>query len=193
MNVRLPLVSVAVVLASVAASQVPGLGDLLLYDRVAIQQGELWRLLSGHLVHFTTSHLLMDGVVFAIAGALIERQRGAQVALLYLAMALVIGIGLWVLEPGLARFGGLSGLGYGALCYWAMNAADGRSRFTVLPALMLIGLLLKISIDFRWPSALPSLMGPQPFVAVPLSHLIGVLTAIALYVTTTKENHNEAV
>lgn len=193
MNVRLPLVTLAVVMASVAATQVPALGELLLYDRVAIQQGEVWRLVSGHLVHFTPTHLMGDAFVFGVVGALIERRRGGQVAVLYLAMAVVIGIGLFVLESGLARFGGLSGLGYGAIFYWALDAADGRSRHTVLPVLMLVGVLLKISIDFRWPSALPSWVEPQPFVSVPLSHLIGVLTASALFIATTKENHNDAV
>ena len=193
MNARLPIITLAVVLASLGATLSPLAVDLLVYDRQGILQGELWRLLSGHLVHFSRSHLAGDVVVFGVVGGLIERRRGLRVGVLYLVMAAVIGIGMLVLKPDLAQFGGLSGLGYGAICYLALHAQTANSQNTLFPALMLIGLLLKISIDFRCPSLLPSWGEAQPFVTVPLSHLIGVLTASALFVATIEENDHDSV
>ena len=38
----------------------------LVYDRTALVHGELWRLWTGHLVHFSNSHLLLDTFVSAI-------------------------------------------------------------------------------------------------------------------------------
>src|SRR4051812_25687175 len=44
----------------------PGFKAWLIYDRAAILHGELWRLWTGHLVHFSNSHLLLDASVCGI-------------------------------------------------------------------------------------------------------------------------------
>lgn len=39
-------------------------GELLQYDRQAIADGQLWRVVTGHLVHIGLEHLAWDAAVF---------------------------------------------------------------------------------------------------------------------------------
>jgi rhomboid family GlyGly-CTERM serine protease len=42
------------------------------YDRVSLQDGEYWRLISGHLVHLSWAHLWPNLAALAVIGALFE-------------------------------------------------------------------------------------------------------------------------
>lgn len=189
MRTRWPLCTLVVLSMSVLASFWPAATEMLVYDRQAIQVGEVWRLLSGHLVHFSLSHLVGDLLVFGVAGYLIERQLGRQVGWLYLAMDTAIGSALWVLDPALVRFGGLSGLAYGNVFYVAASMAHRRTPASPAAGALLIVLLLKIVRDFSEPASILDALS-QPFVTVPLSHLVGVLMAGTFFIITTKENHH---
>ncbi|HEX9171332.1 MAG TPA: rhomboid family intramembrane serine protease, partial [Telluria sp.] len=46
------------------------------FDRSAIPAGQLWRLWSGHLVHFSVPHALGDALVLLAAGLSVERALG---------------------------------------------------------------------------------------------------------------------
>ena len=58
---------------------------VLLYDRGAILGGEIWRLITGPLVHFSGDHLFFNALLFAAAGFLIERRHTLLFAHLCLA------------------------------------------------------------------------------------------------------------
>lgn len=79
-------------------------------DRDALAAGEVWRLWTGHLAHFSVSHLLVDAVVFALlAGAL--RHAGEQTfgRVLFLGAA-ALSTSLLCCDASLAHYGGLSGI-----------------------------------------------------------------------------------
>ena len=42
------------------------------YDREKILDGELWRMFTGHLVHWNGSHLIWDLLVFVACGGLLD-------------------------------------------------------------------------------------------------------------------------
>ena len=44
--------------------------SLFIYDSQLIQQGEYWRLLTGHLLHTNTAHLLLNGAAIILLWAL---------------------------------------------------------------------------------------------------------------------------
>jgi hypothetical protein len=88
-----------------------------------------------------------------------------------------IGIGLFLFDSALARFGGLSGLAYGCTAYLALLVIQCRSRAKVYAWGILIALVLKILADLIEPTPVIELFGAQAFVGVPLSHLIGVQIA----------------
>lgn len=77
--------------------------------------GELWRLWSGHWVHFSTSHLLWNLAVLLAAGAWLEHVRPGLLLRHTLVAAPLISLAILAAEPGLQTYGGLSGLATGVV------------------------------------------------------------------------------
>ncbi len=85
------------------------------YDRIAIGQGEWWRLISGHWVHSDLEHAVWDIGALLILGLLFEsRLKGAFFSVLLLG-TLGIDLWLWMAVPSLTYYCGLSGILNGLL------------------------------------------------------------------------------
>jgi rhomboid family GlyGly-CTERM serine protease len=83
----------------------------LAWERAAVLHGELWRLWTGHLVHYSLSHAAADALVLVAMGLLAEPLVGSpRFAMLLGAGAFVLSLGLLALAPGLHEFRGASGL-----------------------------------------------------------------------------------
>jgi rhomboid family GlyGly-CTERM serine protease len=83
----------------------------LAWERGAVLHGELWRLWTGHLVHYSLSHAAADTLVLVAMGLLAEPLVGSRrFAMLLGASAFVLSLGLLALAPGLHEFRGASGL-----------------------------------------------------------------------------------
>lgn len=88
------------------------LGAGLAWERTGILHGELWRLWSGHLVHYSISHAAADTLVLLAMGLYAEPLVGSRRFGLVLAgAALVLSLGLLALVPGLQEYRGASALG----------------------------------------------------------------------------------
>ena len=106
--VRAPLVSFAVLALSALGLLVPHAFEL---TRPEIQNGQLWRLLTGHLTHYSGFHFAVDAGTFLVLGWIVEVQIGSGRWLgLLTASALAISVAFLVFEPGLDVYRGLSGL-----------------------------------------------------------------------------------
>lgn len=116
------------------------LGDrafaLLSLTRSQINQGELWRLVTGNFVHFDWAHCLMNLAAFLLAAyALLGSLSLLKLNGLLLWCSLVVGAGIYLLNPEYTTYAGLSGLIHGliiaGLCYsrdhplWLRGAALG--------------------------------------------------------------------
>lgn len=96
--------------------------QLLRYDREAVLQGEYWRLITAHLVHLNTWHLLLNaGGVALIAGLFKGDYSWRGWLLIVLLSALAIDIDLVFWEPQIAWYVGLSGVLHGALVGGAVS------------------------------------------------------------------------
>ena len=119
---RLALAVIAVV-AVCAALQSAGLVPVLRYDRTALGSGELWRLLSGNLVHLGTAHLALNAAGLALVALLVGRLLPLWAwGLVLLLCALAVGAGLWAFAPGVGWYVGLSGVLHGLLAAGAAHA-----------------------------------------------------------------------
>jgi rhomboid family GlyGly-CTERM serine protease len=86
----------------------------LRYDREAVMGGQLWRVLTSHLLHLSWAHLLLNAVGLALLTALLgKQQRASDWWLATFFSALAIGVGLMRFSPGLHWYVGLSGVLHG--------------------------------------------------------------------------------
>ncbi len=83
----------------------------LAFDRQAILAGELWRLWSGHLVHFSMQHAAADTAVLLILGMVAESKWGSSwMARALCGSALFISLTLLLIAPALLEYRGASAL-----------------------------------------------------------------------------------
>ncbi len=152
--------------ASVAASTVPGWGPALRFSRQHILDGEWWRLISGHFMHWDSPHLIVN----LLAAAAIWHYAGPAVrSATWLASAVVSalasGLGLLLLTPWI-HYGGLSGVLHGLL----LTAALARCGGEWLARWVLAAALAKIAWE-QWQGPLAASLISVP-VAVD-AHLYG--------------------
>src|SRR5580692_5128194 len=114
---RLPVVTMLVVGGALLVAVFPGWASWLVYDRAAICSGEIWRMFTGHWIHFSSSHLVYDLLALGVAGWIIEAKGLPHFAPLCLIAPWLISAALLVLEPHLEVFGGLSALATTAIVY----------------------------------------------------------------------------
>jgi rhomboid family GlyGly-CTERM serine protease len=144
--------------------------ELLRYERTAVLQGQYWRLLTGHLVHGSGQHLLLNAVGLGLIAALFPREYSLRAWLLILGSSVVaIDLGFVFLEPQLQWYVGLSGVLHGALAAGAI----GWWRHETRPlALGLTAVLVGKLAWEQWHGALP-LSGDMPVVVD--AHLYGAI------------------
>jgi len=94
--------------------QAAGLAPELRWQRSLIEAGQWWRVLTGSLVHLGWSHLAMDLAGLALIWALFGPLLSAwQWTVAFVTSALAVGLGLYLFEPQLAWYVGLSGALHG--------------------------------------------------------------------------------
>ncbi|WP_368735498.1 rhombosortase [Ralstonia sp. ASV6] len=109
--------------------------DALCYDRAAIINGEVWRLVSGHLVHLTWAHCLLNvGGLTALAAILPASLCAWRRCMV---LATLIGLILFAALPGLQFYAGFSGINYGL----AVLALLPRARREAIAAVVLAALV----------------------------------------------------
>ena len=90
--------------------------ELLQYQRTALEKGQLWRLVSAHLVHLGWAHALMNITGLGLVIALFATRTSPRVLFLLLVVsALAVDAGLWYLHPEIQWYVGLSGALHGLL------------------------------------------------------------------------------
>lgn len=121
---RFPVATLLLAGAAIAASFSLPLARGLEYDRSLVAGGELWRVLTGHLVHSTAQHLGWDLAVFVALGAVIERTSRRGFLAIVLASTVAISAVVYLVRPDVDVYRGLSGVD-SALFAW-MLARLGR-------------------------------------------------------------------
>jgi rhomboid family GlyGly-CTERM serine protease len=172
-----PWVTLALAAAAGLALAVRALGAALIYDRGLILRGQVWRLWTGHLVHFGPGHLAWDLAVFLPAGCWLERFNPARTRWFYPVCALVISVTLLACDRSLERYAGLSGLAAGTLVLLACRQLIVGSDE---PEWIWLGVLGLLGAKIAWETATgePLLADGHSFRAVPLAHLAGAVCGL---------------
>jgi rhomboid family GlyGly-CTERM serine protease len=150
------------------------------YERDAVEAGQLWRLLTGHIVHLSWGHtalnltaLLLIGLLFEDVIAPLEWLAAALVA------ALAIDAGLYLGSAELRWYVGLSGVLHGFVAFGAVKLLRRRS---VLGAALALGVLGKIIYEQSTgpiPLTAAGTGGPVVVAAHLYGALAGAVTALA--------------
>ncbi|TDT38577.1 GlpG protein [Halospina denitrificans] len=104
-----------------------------------LASGQVWRLLTPDLLHFSVMHLVFNAVMLWFLGSQIEALDGRRHIIgLILLTSLGANVPQYLISGPL--FGGLSGVVYGVLGYvWLVN--QWRPRFQFPPALMTVAVV----------------------------------------------------
>lgn len=136
-----PVLGTALATLCLAAALLPSHLTLLLeFDRGRILGGEMWRLWTAHALHYSTPHLLFDGLLLLITTAMVEGGPGRRTAwlLLLLGVPLVSCALLW-LAPDMGHYRGASAL---AVMMGAAAGADLWKRDTSSRPLLITATVL---------------------------------------------------
>ena len=156
----------------------------LVFDRAALARGEVWRLLTAHLVHSDRAHLAWNLAALVPLGALLELRAGVRgwrfPGVLALGFA-AVDAWLWWLEPDLALYCGLSGILNSLFAALAVTLW----RETRHPAflLALAGNLVKIAVEAANGAAL---LPTTIWASVPGAHLAGLAAGLAFALSLTR-------
>lgn len=169
------------VLPALLVALAPMSHRLLVLDRHALAAGEIWRLWTGHWVHFSASHLGWNLAVLVAAGTWLERVRPGLLLRHTLVAAPLIGLAVLAFEPGLQAYGGLSGLATGVVVLLALHqlGAPGASRWLWAGVLVLVA--VKSVHDIASPGALFARYDLPGVRTSSAAHAAGVLAAVLHY------------
>lgn len=110
----------------------------LRYERDAVLHGELWRLVTAHLVHLGATHLALNAVGVLLVAALVGREESTVTwAGLASVVALGVGIGLLIGSPRVGWYAGFSGVGHGLLAAGSVALAWRHRTLGVVCAVAL--------------------------------------------------------
>lgn len=155
--------------------QATGLRDTLRYDRTQIDAGQWWRLLTGNLVHLGWMHLLLDGtgllLVWWVFG---HRFRVRQWLVISGVSMLGVSAGLYLFDPRVVTYVGLSGMLHGLYAAGTVALARCDKPLALICALLIAGKLV-------WEQC----YGPDPLTATLIggpiivdAHLYGAVTGL---------------
>ncbi len=173
-----------VALASVCLHLSPAAGDWLQFDRTAIAAGQLWRLATCHLTHWSADHLLWDVATFACLAAICQSESRRATWICLAVSALAIPAAVWLLMPDMPTYRGLSGLDSALFALLTAvlirrGVADGHWR----PALVAVGLAaafgLKTLFELWTGSTLFVDSTAAVMTPVPLAHVVGAAVGAA--------------
>jgi len=96
--------------------------ELLKYDRLAIEEGQVWRFVTAHFVHLGNSHLLLNMLGLFLTWLLVGRYFSAiQWILIAVVSVIFQSAGFWFLDSNMLWYVGMSGLLHGLMLAGALK------------------------------------------------------------------------
>jgi len=148
------------------------------FDRTLVEQGDVWLLLSGHIVHLNWSHWLLNMAGLAIVAFFFSAHASVKQWLMVIFVAaVVISSGLWWWMTDIRSYVGLSGVLHGLFLYGALR----EIRFYPASGYVLLAVLLaKLSWEF-FNGALPGSEDMAGGRVLTEAHLLGAIGGILVW------------
>jgi len=116
--------------------------ELLKYDRLAIADGEYWRLLSCHVTHLGLSHLALNLAGLVLVWLLVGRHFSTRNWLVILAASVTgVSAGFWFIDKNMLWYVGLSGVLHGLLLAGAIQGLKKLPSESVVICILVVAKL----------------------------------------------------
>lgn len=170
----IPLFPLFTVCLLASISQLVAAALPLAYDRIAILQGEWWRLLTGGWLHHNLNHLLMNLLAWGLIYLLLpQRLTGYRSVWVLSLQVVLVDTFLFALVPATHFYWGLSGALHGLFAICALLMIQQREPQGWW---WLLGLFVKLGWDLlRTDSLTTELIGTRVHVE---SHIIGAISGV---------------
>lgn len=146
--------------------------ELLRYQSDLFKTGEVWRLITGNLVHLGWSHLVLNLMGLGLIWGLFWNTFEARIwPLITLISALTVTLGLYWFKPDVIWYVGLSGLLHGLFVAGAVGGIRRGDRREAILLAAVVGKLLWEQIYGPLPGTSDMAGGP----VVVESHLFGAI------------------
>ena len=166
----LPIILAAICLVLALGGKVTS--DLLRYEASLINNGEIWRLITAHLIHLGWSHTLLNIAGLALIWGLFWNTFDKTPWLVIsLVSGLSISLGLYLLNPELTWYVGLSGVLHGLFVAGALGSIRRGDNREAILLVAIIGKLL-------WEQAYGPMPGTADIAGGPVivdAHLYGAI------------------
>jgi rhomboid family GlyGly-CTERM serine protease len=149
----------------------------LAYDRNAVLDGQLWRLLTCHFVHLNLNHFLLDGSGFLLVWWVFQDVLTRRLLAWWLGISAPICGLLLLADPGLQGYVGLSGLLHGWLVIALLAGWRTAPWLHSLALLLVAGKLAYEQSRFYDADYLGNLIHGSVYAS---AHLDGALTGLGI-------------
>lgn len=178
-------VTVAITLVALASVALPGVSELLQYDRLLIAEGEVWRTLTGHITHWNADHLFWDLSMFALLGYLCERRDRRKFVICLALSAIAIPVAIWTIQPEMTTYRGLSGIDTAVFVLLAIQLLIEKWRsgdwlLAGMISALMVGLIGKIVLELITGATAFVDHQAAGFTPLPLAHIVGAIVACCI-------------
>ena len=148
---------------------------LLSFDRSGLEAGQLWRLISGHLVHLGWYHLALNLLgLIALAVLCPQPLRMREWTFRVAWLALFISVALYAMAPAVDHYVGLSGVVHGLFVLGLVPLARRGDRIAITA-------LVFLAAKIGWEQIAGAPVSDEDAIGgrvVTLGHLFGTLAAL---------------
>lgn len=180
-HIGITLLCAAAAVALTAAAR-SGAIDVALATAGGVRSGQLWRLVTGPLVHATWGHLLRDLALLIFVGVGFGEALGRRFGLVFAAGLVAPAAAVFAVEPDLTIYYGTSGLTHALLAAAVIASLRDRDRL-VRTLAALAGAALAFKLGFELVTGGP--LFPMDLGAgvrqLPSAHAAGALAGLIAY------------
>ena len=177
-------ITIAVAVLAVLAWAIPIVSAAMEIDFHLINNGQWWRIWTGHLTHYDFDHLFWDLLMFVVLGTICERTDPRRFPLKLIAIMTGVTIAVVVFCDGIVIYRGLSGVDTGLFVWFVIAQSrrcwiDRQRATAMLWSGALLALLGKLTFEATTGQTL--FVDASGFAPLVESHLAGAGFGIGCY------------
>ena len=175
---RVPCVSLLLSAVAVVLYFLPDVVGDVQYDRAALATGQLWRVVTCHLTHWSLDHLVWDVGALIVLGTLCEVAHRRAFTCCVAVSAVWIPLALWICLPDVSTYRGLSGIDAAAFVLLAVtilgeSLAVRQLRWAAACTIVLLAFTGKVCYECVTDATLFVDSAAAGMTPIPLAHVVG--------------------